>query len=145
MGVSISDRGILAYEAELDEMLPDDGPHTLTIQNNMPYAQPLHDRLGYYVFNDDHLEGVLDDWLQEMIEEAWTIDVPKALDGVGFEEINFLIGYTGEFKSPVREDQGMRNTHPGGWSDITNNLRQAYTHAVNNRPFKDHTDYDQPT
>lgn len=110
--------------------------HTLTLANTMEYAEPLHNREGYYVFSDERAWEAVATWLKELVESDQSINattIAKALDGAGFEEINRLRSYTDQMRPPVREGQGMRRAHPGGWSDITNNLRNGYRHLVNGR------------
>lgn len=124
---------------EYDKLVPVRKRHTLDLINNMEYAETLHNRHGYYVFNDEHMLETAAQWIRELIESGQPLSVQTiedALDGAGFEEINFLRSYTNEMRPPVRAGQGPRRAHPGGWSDVTNNLRNAYHHKVNGKRGK---------
>lgn len=143
MAITVIDSGEQAYLRDLARIASSDrGSHRLEIQNNMDYARDLHERQGYYVFNDTHMLGVVDDWLEELVESNAPLKIGLALEGAGFEEVNFLRSYTGEFKAGVRDNQGSREKHPGGWADITTNLMGAYRHKVNDNPLHPDSDYD---
>lgn len=110
--------------------------HTLTIVNPVSYAEDLHNRHGYYVINEDDARERVGQWIRELIESGQPLTnetVAMALDGAGFEATSFLRSYTNEMRPPVRPGQGPRQAHPGGWADITNNLRNGYFHLVNGR------------
>lgn len=47
------------------------------------------------------------------------------------EALDKIKGYTGETASPVRAGEGMRLKHPGGWADVTTNLRDSIGKAIN--------------
>ena len=142
MSIRVRDRGAVEYMRSLARMVPEEKRHSLTVKNGMDYAETLHNREGYYVFNDDKMLEIVTDWLEELVESDAELDVAMALDGAGFEYVNFLRSYVPGTNPPVRESEGVRQPHPGGWSDITNNLRNAYRHRVNRGNFHSDAEYE---
>lgn len=140
----------MSYSDNIDEVLawydenlmPRRGRHTLTLMNVMEYALPLHDKHGYYVLNDEKAAEVVLSWLGELVESGQPVNdttITKALDGAGYEIIDFLKSLTGQMRPPVRKGQGPRKAHPGGWADVTRNLANAYRHAVNSGALITHS------
>jgi hypothetical protein len=53
---------------------------------------------------------------------------------VGEETIAYLRSYTSQRVPPVRAGEAWRRAHPGGWSDVTSNLVNAYGFTVEAQP-----------
>lgn len=124
------------YLADLAQQIPKRKRHSLEFLNAMDYAQILHDKEGYSVFSDGLLIKTTGQWLKELVESDQPLNVRTvgmALDGAGFEAINWHRSYSSKMRPPVRQKQGPRKAHPAplNWADITGNLKAAYTHIVN--------------
>lgn len=135
MGVRILDNAGKFLKG-YDRLAPRRKRHTLDLVNNMKYAEPLHNKEGYYVFNDEHFLKTAREWILETLRaghEITDVTVVRALDGAGFEAVKFLRSKTSTMRPPIRADQGSRQAHPGGWGDVTSNLANAYHHKVNGR------------
>lgn len=108
--------------------------HVLELSNVMEYAGYLQDRHGYYVFNDERIAKDVVDWLSDLVASNLPLsdrNIEQALDGAGYEVINFFQSLTSKMRPPVKAGQGPRRAHPGGWADVTRNLANAYRHTVN--------------
>lgn len=117
--------------------------HVLEERNNMEYAEHLQNAHGYYVFNPQNVMKAVKRQVQGVLDAAIPLDddfAVMALEAAGYDDINFLRSYIGEFKDPVRAGEGEREMHPGQWSDVTGSLKAAYTHQVNSRPMIRHAD-----
>jgi hypothetical protein len=53
---------------------------------------------------------------------------------VGHETIAFLRSYTEQRVPPVRAHQAARRAHPGGWSDVTGNMVNAFAFEIQDGP-----------
>lgn len=119
-----------------DKLTPKRKRHVLVLANNRDYAKTLHDRLGYYVFNDDTMLEKAQKWIVAMLESGMDLtdrNIENALEAAGLEEVVFLRSYTSRMRPPVRAGQGSRRAHPGGWADVTSNLANSYSVSVNGR------------
>lgn len=128
----------------LDGLAPSEN-HKITFANNMEYARFLHDRKGYWVFNDSRVRKDVVEWLKKVIDAGMPLNdgnIINALDSAGYQYINHLQSLTGKMRPPVKAGQGRRSAHPGGWSDITGNLAGAFTHQVDDGREVDH-EYDE--
>lgn len=47
------------------------------------------------------------------------------------EAVDQIKGYTSQTSPPVRSGEGRRRQHPGGWADVTTNLRNSIGHDLN--------------
>ncbi len=138
----------MSYSDNIDAVLRDmegfvpSRNHTLNLANNMEYAKPLHDKHGYYVFNDERLRNAVVEWIRKVIDAGIPLNdenAINALDAAGFQYIDHLQSLTLKMRPPVKPGEGMRRAHPGGWADITTNLAGAYTHDVDGKNRKGHT------
>lgn len=122
--------------AWIDSRMPKDRVFTLVLANVMEYARPLHDRHGFSVFNPSKSAQAVGKWIGDLVESGVPLtnqNIERALEGAGWEIINFLTSYTGEMRPPVKAGEGMRAAHPGSWSDVTRNLANAYRFRVGSR------------
>lgn len=107
--------------------------HTLTVANVMEYARDLHDREGFYVFNDELLQQIVRNKLEEAINAGLGLSdevAQQALDAAGFEYVNRLLDLVGGVRPPVRPGEGTRQATRGGWATITGNLANSFRHQV---------------
>lgn len=123
---------------EYDDMLGEmaTGAHSVVLSNNAEYARYLHDREGFYVFNDSHAAQTLVDTMND-VERAGpmtTQRVETGLEVTGVREVNFLQSVTNEMRPPARTGEGPRAAHPGGWADVTGRLNRSYSIEVNGKP-----------
>lgn len=109
---------------------------SLSMVATMDYAVYLQDRHGYYVFSEDQIEESAVGAIVEVLEVGLPIDdrnLTNALLLAGEESEDFHTRYTSEMRPPVRAGQGWRAAHEGGWSDITNNLKNSIHFLVDGR------------
>lgn len=120
------------FMAEMDAMMPTRN-HELEISNVIEYAERLHKLTGYWIFNDPQLKKRVEKWLGDVIRAGLPLNdqnIVRALDAAAYEYIDFLKSYTGQMRRPVKIGEGDRQAHPGGWSDITGNLKAAFAHKI---------------
>jgi len=131
------------FIGEIDGMMPK-GNHTLDLANNMEYAETVHNKRGLYLFNDAKLrEGVVK-WLKEVIQADLPLNdrnIVLALDGVRYEYIGHLQSLTAKMRPPVKAGEGPRKTHPGGWSDVSGQLANAFQSKIDGKGSVNH-EYD---
>lgn len=113
----------------------------LTFENNMEYASHLQNKEGYYVFNDEEALKEVNSTLEEVqkVLPLTPENVERGLEASGFNHVAFLRSLTSQIRPPtreVRDGEGVRNAHPGGWADITGNLSAAYRFQVNGKPWQ---------
>jgi hypothetical protein len=115
--------------------------HELALINHEEYAEVLHAREGYDVLNIDDLEKKAVDWLSEVAASRLPLDdrnIEKALDGAGYDTVNYHQSLISHFQPPLKAGEGPRQAHPGNWADRTRNLANAYRHQVNGGRVVDH-------
>ena len=115
--------------------------HDLQVQNVAEYANYLDKKHGYYVMNDAKTLAVVMQWLREVLAAGLPLTdahITKAIDGAGYEVINFLQSLTGEMRPPVKVGEGMRKAHPTGWADITRILAGSYEHIIDGKSPTQH-------
>lgn len=114
---------------------------TLTFENNMEYASHLQNKEGYYVFSDEEALKEVNSTMQE-VQKALPLtpeNVQRGLDQAGHNHIAFLRSLTSQIRPPtreVRDGEGVRRAHPGGWADITTALSGSYRFRVNDKPWQ---------
>ena len=126
--------------ADYDDVMPRER-HVLSVANVMEYARTLHDRHGYYVFNDEQLVQMVRRELAAAIEAGLPLTdrtIVNALDAAGFKYVKWLLRKTGGTQPPVRAGEGPRTARQGGWADVTGNLASGYRHRVDGRMVRSH-------
>jgi len=120
--------------------------HVLEEQNVMEYAEELHDRAGYYVFNKRHALDTVRKWLKKVVDAGMPLgdkNIKNALDAAGHEDIDFLRSYLLQgWRPPAVKGEGKRRRHPGKWADIKGHLKNAFRHRVDRSPWTKHEDND---
>lgn len=94
--------------------------HTLELQNVTVYAQYLHDKHGYYVFNDEKSMATVLRWLGETLGAGVPITddtIAMALDAAAYDVIAFLQSLTGEMRPPVGRQNTIRRVNTYGEGD----------------------------
>jgi hypothetical protein len=111
---------------------------TLTMENNMEYAEHLQNKSGYYVFSDGVSVAEVKSGLQATarVLPLTRQNVARTLEKAGFDLVAFYRSITSELRPPVRAGEGMRHAHPGHWADITGNLASSYRFTVNAGAWK---------
>ena len=125
------DRELARLEKEMDIQ-------RLTMVNNMEYAEPLHNKHGYYVFSDETSISIVTENLRETAVALPLTgkNVARSLEKSGFDIVAHERSLIAKLRPPVRAGEGMRQAHPGGWADITGNLSSSYRFRVNHGPEK---------
>lgn len=80
----------------------------------------------------DYLEEIREAVEDGIVSTLQAMD--RVLEMVGIETVAYLRGYTNERRPPVRRGEPERRAHPGGWSDVTENLALAYDYEVTVTP-----------
>ena len=109
--------------------------HEIVFENSRPYASYLHDKTGFWLFNNPQAMKTLVRILNEtLIARGLPLNdghIVMALDALGFEYIGWLQTKTGEMRPPVKAGQGDRQAYRGHWSDVTGLLVKAFSHSIN--------------
>jgi hypothetical protein len=138
MGVALTDNFDEALTSVSDE-LPDE-EHTLTVANLMEYAVYLHDKEGFFVFNDAILQKLVREKLKGLLGSSGISDedVNGALETAAAEYVNYLLETIGETRPPLREGGPAREARRGHWADQTGNLAAHYRSRVDDGEVRSH-------
>jgi len=133
----IIEQGFDEYEKELREITKAKRNFAINV-NSMEYAAPLHDKHGYWVFNNKLFARVVKKWDNKRIKRG----LPPTRRNIELSLISACEDYrnilrdTGvKMQPPVKKGEGPRAAHPGNWADITGNLASAYWYIVNGKPY----------
>lgn len=117
------------------------GNHEILFENNQFYAAILHEREGLYIFNDEKAMEAVQKWLNSVLEAGLPLDdahIVKALDAAGYDYIGFLQSLTASMAPPVKDVEGDRRKHPGGWADVSRNLANSFIHIIDKHARIEH-------
>jgi len=128
-------------ETNADDVLLDEieeEEHVLKVANVMEYAKYLHDREGFFVFNDEQLQRIAAQKLQGIDGEPTDEKIEGALQTAAAEYVNWLLEQTGATRPPLKAGGTRRRARKGNWADVTGNLAAHYKSQVNDGPVVDH-------
>jgi len=125
------------------------------LRNVTEYADALHAKDGYFVFNPRHFRVQVYLAVKALMSSDQAITpvmLKNAAEYACNQEIDWLTSTTAETQPPVRaetlvtfttdegedvefvaykgEDEGKRYAHPGHWADVRGQLASAYEHDV---------------
>jgi len=140
-----------SYEDNFDEELAEwaqfaeqENTTVLQLRNAMPYAKYLHDRHGYWVFNNVRLKAKAVKHLKRAIEEGPLTKerIVEALKDASDDYIGDLQDFLGgETQPPVVSGGERRPAHPGHWANRTTDLASSYSRLIDKKHRKNY-DYD---
>ncbi len=136
MGVSVTSNfgeALSSLQAELPTQT-----HVLTVANVMEYARYLHDKEGFYVFNDQQLARIVREKLNGISGGFTDEAIEGALQTAAAEYVNWLLEQSGATRPPLRANGTRRRARKGGWADVTGNLAAHYKSQVNDGEIVDH-------
>jgi len=100
----------------------------LEISNNMPYAEHLQNKEGFFVLDPGAVQGIVEETIGETF--AHKIPTPHAVEAAlmaaGDEIINWHREFIAETRPPLRAGEGPRIARRGHWADDSNYLQRAY-------------------
>lgn len=113
--------------------------HTAMIANPIRYAEYLHNREGYFVFNDDMMVKLVEEWIfRGLVASQWVLKDETIEQGIEaglrayvdwLRESSFQFGT----RPPRQKGEGPRAAHRGKWADWTGTLNRGYFFTINGK------------
>lgn len=107
--------------------------YTGTVSNTAHFARRLHNRSGFYIFNDEELAKKVNREIVNLTNLKLELHAKYVKDAMRrgiIKYVNFLRAYTGSTRPGYRRGKPVRKAHPGGWADITGYLNNSYRYRI---------------
>jgi len=132
---------------DYDKLVPKRQFHVLAIENVMVYAVYLHNKLGYFVIDEDKAAQIIADVLDPVVNSNNPLsdrDLERVLENAADMIVQDLQRFSGGTKLPVEFGRRNRPKHSGEWANITTELVSNFYTRVNRLKRKQHPNPGQP-